>query len=87
VDQVSIEGEAKSYKRLSAEGGGVETFFCPHCGSTVYLKLSKQPALVGIAVGAIADPAFPAPIWSVWEQSKHHWIDLPGEVQHFVQGN
>ena len=87
ADQISIEGIAKPYKRTSAEGNAVETFFCSDCGSTVYLKLAKQPALVGIAVGSIGDPTFPAPAWSVWEQSKHHWIDLPGEIEHFVQGN
>ena len=86
-DQVGIAGEAKPYKRVSALGNAVETFFCPNCGSTVFLKLAKQPALVGVAVGAIADPGSPAPMWSVWEQSKHHWIDIPGDVKHFLQGD
>lgn len=86
VDQVFIAGEAKAYERVSAVGNKVETFFCPVCGSTVYLKFAKQPALLGVAVGSIADPAFSAPSWSVWEQSKHHWIDIPGDVQHFPQG-
>jgi hypothetical protein len=86
-DQVSIEGGAKTYRRVSAEGSVVETFFCPNCGSTVFLKLAKQPTLVGVAVGAIADPDSPAPMWSVWEQSKHHWVDIPGNVQHFLQGD
>lgn len=86
-NQISIEGQAKPYKRVSAAGNAVETFFCPSCGSTVFLKLAKQPAFVGVAVGAIADPASPAPIWSVWEQSKHHWIDIQGDVQHFLQGD
>jgi hypothetical protein len=86
-DQVVIEGDTKSYKRTSAEGNAVETFFCPICGSTVYLKLGKQPDLIGIAVGAIADPALRAPVWSVWEQSKHHWIAMPENVQHFEHGD
>lgn len=86
-DQINIEGEAKRYNRSSAIGNVVETFFCPECGSTVYLKLAKQPSLVGVAVGAIADPTFAAPKWSVWEQSKHHWIELPGNVQRFPQGD
>jgi hypothetical protein len=87
VDQVSIAGEAKTYERVSVAGNKVETSFCPVCGSTVYLKLAKQPSLLGVALGAIADPAFPASSWSVWEQSKHHWIDMPVEVQHFPQGD
>jgi hypothetical protein len=86
VDQVSIAGEAKAYERVSDVGNKVETFFCPVCDSTVYLKLAKQPALLGVALGSIADPTLSAPSWSVWKQSKHHWIDIPGEVQHIPQG-
>jgi hypothetical protein len=86
-DQVHVDGEAKAYKRISAEGNTVETGFCPVCGSTVYLYLGKQPELIGIAVGAIADPALRAPTWSVWEESKHHWVAMPENMQHFEQGN
>jgi hypothetical protein len=87
ADQITVDGEAKTYSRESAEGNEVETFFCPVCGSTVYLKLAKQPGLVGVALGAIADPAFAAPAWSVWEQSRHHGIDMPTGMPHFLQGN
>ncbi|WP_217622000.1 GFA family protein, partial [Streptomyces lunaelactis] len=83
VDHVSIVGEAKAYERVSAVGNKVETFFCPVCGSTVYLKLAKQSALRGVALGSIADPPFSAPSWSVWEQSKSHWIHISVEVQRF----
>jgi hypothetical protein len=86
-DQVRIDGEAKAYKRVSDEGNDVETFFCPNCGSTVFLRLAKQPDLVGVAIGAIADPASAPPKWSVWEQSRHPWIDIAGDVRHFPQGD
>ena len=86
-DQISIRGEAKPYRRASANGNAFDTFFCPNCGSTVYVKLAKQPELLGIAVGTIGNRAFPAPTWSVWEQSKHHWVELPDDVKHFAQGN
>jgi len=87
LEQIKIKGEAKSYERSSAEGNAVETFFCQTCGSTVYIKLEKKPALVGVSVGAIADPAFQAPTWSVWEQSKHRWLEMPGNMQHFERGD
>jgi len=87
LEQVGIEGEARSYVRLSAGGQAFETFFCETCGSTVYARLEKQPTLVGVAVGAIAEPSFPAPTWSVWEQSRHDWVGLPESVQHFARGD
>ncbi|MET0268969.1 MAG: GFA family protein [Sphingomonas sp.] len=86
-DRIVIGGEARPYRRTSAGGDAVETFFCPNCGSTVYVKLAKQPGLVGIAVGAIADPAHPPPAWSVWEESRHHWMHVSCDVRRFPRGD
>lgn len=86
TDQVSVSGDARRYERPTDEGNTFETFFCPDCGSTVYAKAGKHPTLTLVAVGAIADPAFPAPVRSVWEEAKHHWISIPGDVQHHWKG-
>ena len=32
---------------------------------------------VAVAVGAFADPGFPAPRISVYEERKHGWVTLP----------
>ena len=45
--------------------------FCPNCGSSVYWSADIRPDQYGIAVGAFADPNFPLPAFSVWEESKH----------------
>ncbi len=86
ADQVSVGGEAKRFERPTDAGNRFETFFCPNCGSSVYAKAGKHPAMIGIAVGAIADADFPAPVRSVWEQSMHRWVSIPGDVQHFPKG-
>jgi hypothetical protein len=83
ADQVSIAGEAKGYERTSDLGNSFKSFFCPACGSSVYMASARHPSMIGVAVGAIADPGFQAPVRSVWEQSMHHWVTIPGEVQHF----
>jgi len=79
-------GEAKSFRRPTDSGGTFETFFCPECGSTVYAKASKHPDMIGVAVGAIGDPAFQSPARSVWETSMHKWIQMPDNIEHFLQG-
>jgi hypothetical protein len=86
VDQVMIGGEATRFERMTDEGNRFETFFCPVCGSTVYAKAGKHPAMIGVAVGAIADPEFQAPVRSVWEQSMHKWVSMPDGVAHFPKG-
>ena len=86
AEQLAITGEAARFERRTDEGNLFETFFCRTCGSTVYAKTSKHPTLIGVAFGAIADPNFQAPARSVWEQSMHHWVKMPGEVEHFSKG-
>jgi hypothetical protein len=45
--------------------------FCSECGSTVFWELERMPQLIGVGVGAFADPAFPPPERSVFTTYKH----------------
>jgi hypothetical protein len=38
--------------------------------------------VIGIALGAFADPSFPAPTVSIWEQTRHPWVDFTLELDH-----
>lgn len=82
---VTISGTSKEFTHAAASGGKIHNFFCPQCGSTVYWKLSSLPALIAVAVGAMAEPKYPAPVISVFEQSKHDWVQIDGAVEHFRQ--
>jgi hypothetical protein len=44
-----------------------------------------MPDLIGVAVGAFADPEFPMPDQAVWAEEQHHWLSLPDEVQQHAQ--
>jgi N-methylhydantoinase B/oxoprolinase/acetone carboxylase alpha subunit len=44
-------------------------------------------ALIGVAVGALVDPKYPAPVRSVFELSKHIWVQIDGAVEHFQQSS
>jgi hypothetical protein len=72
-----LQGDTKTFVRAGASGKRVSFHFCPDCGSTVFWEPERAPQLVGVAVGAFADPAFPQPAQSVWTDRKHRWIDLP----------
>jgi hypothetical protein len=78
--QVRISGRSTAWTRRADSGNALTFHFCPVCGSTVYWTNSGFPDLVVVAVGAFADPAFPAPQIAVWEQCRHPWVDLPPEV-------
>ena len=81
-----IEGESRIYVRTAESGKAIHFHFCPTCGSNVYWEQERFPDLIGIAVGAFADPDFPKPTFSVWEESRHDWVGLPDGLERFTQG-
>ena len=85
-EAVTVSGEAREYRRGSYSGTALTNGFCPHCGSSVYLLLEKAPTLIGVPVGAFADPAFPAPVRAVWEQHRHPWVRSPDGTPTFARG-
>lgn len=40
-------------------------------------EADRLPELVGVAVGAFAEPAFSMPEQAVWDQDKHQWLTFP----------
>jgi hypothetical protein len=79
-ERVSIEGLHTAYERVADSGNRVTTHFCPDCGSTVFWELEVAPDLIAVAVGAFADPGFPDPKHSVFENMRHRWALHPGEL-------
>jgi hypothetical protein len=41
----------------------------------------KLVELVAVPVGAFADPSFPPPSFSVWEEPKHAWVTMPPDAE------
>ncbi len=76
-------GTSLQFKRGSASGYTVTFHFCGRCGSNVYWEPARMADLIGVAVGAFADPGFPRPAQSVWTKDKHDWIGLPAAVVAF----
>lgn len=81
-DQLQFEGETRTYERTGDSGGIVTFRFCPTCGSTVWWTIPGLEG-VGIAVGAFADPTFPGPIRTVYEDRAHAWVELHGIVERY----
>ena len=40
-----------------------------------YWETDAIPGHITVAVGAFADPVFPAPTYSGWEAQRHRWVD------------
>jgi len=84
-EHVNTEGPSKIYVRDGQEGRKLRLHFCPDCGTTVYWDLDVRPDLIGVALGAFADPSFPRPTRSIWEATRHPWVAFNHELEHFQQ--
>jgi hypothetical protein len=86
-DQVEIEGRSETFVKVADSGNRATFHFCPECGSDVYYEIDgkfddKFNDLVAIPVGAFDDPYFASPAYSVWEERKHDWVEISGDVEH-----
>ena len=86
LSQVHFEGDSNVFVRKGASSAEIHFHFCPRRGSNVYWQGDRAPQWCAIAVGSFADPHFPPPTASVWEESKHPWVQLPDDTTHFAQG-
>ena len=82
-DAVTITGESRTHVRVATSGNTIDFSFCPECGSTVHYAMRSDPNVIAIAIGAFADPTFPAPTFSVYEDRQHPWVRLEGEMEHW----
>ena len=82
-DSVDIRGDSTAYVRVSDDGNEVTFRFCPVCGATLAYVMQGLEEFIAIPVGAFADPQFPAPFVSVYEERRHAWVGLPDDIEHF----
>lgn len=74
----TVTGTATEYLFTGDQGGKFLFRFCPTCGSTVFhTEVGVEQDFVHVAVGAFADPSFPAPQDSVYTCRRHAWVQLP----------
>ena len=67
-EDVEVEGRYSDYVRTNDDGEERTFHFCPDCGSTVFYQ--TDPALIAVRIGNFADPSFPPPRISVWEEDQ-----------------
>lgn len=83
--QVALAGEFRTWSQQGDSGARARFRFCPVCGATLVYASEGMPGLTAVAVGAFADPGFPAPQYSVWEDRKHGWVTASADgMEHFA---
>lgn len=81
---VTVQGNSKVYVRVGDEGTRCSFRFCPECGATVYYTAEGLEGFVAVPVGAFADPSFPGPAISVYDERMHPWVTMPANIEHMA---
>lgn len=82
-ERVTITGDYCEWVKAGDSGSTATFRFCPECGATVCYDNDSMPGVTAVAVGAFADPTFPPPSHSVYEERKHGWVAIEGrDVEH-----
>jgi hypothetical protein len=50
----------------------------------VHYAIDGIEGAIAIPIGAFAEPEFPAPTFSVYEERKHSWVTLPENIEHMA---
>ena len=82
ADQVTLAGQASQWSRTGDSGATATFRFCPTCGATLWWDFDAVPGVIAIPLGAFADPTFPAPRFSVYEEFRHPWTGMPEGAEH-----
>lgn len=80
AERVRMEGRFTEYLRVSDDGDERLFRFCPECGSTVFYTYPGADDVIAVPVGAFADPSFPPPVRSIYDNRRHPWVRLPDGI-------
>ena len=82
-ERVELAGESRFWSRVGDSGQRATYRFCATCGANVAYVNVGMPGVTAIPIGAFADPGFPPPKFSVYEERKHPWVAVLGDdVEH-----
>jgi hypothetical protein len=82
---VAITGTSKEWVKISDEGNTASFHFCPECGTTVWYHALPDRALFAVPIGTFADPTFPPPEYSVYEDRQLSWVAILGDgIEHYA---
>lgn len=70
---VTITGEAKTWRAKGDSGTDKVHAFCPHCGTPVYLTFAAAPQAIAVHAGSLDDPSLFSPQVVTYGMRAHTW--------------
>ena len=75
---MTITGRTSEWSCVAESGNRATFLFCPDCGSTIAFCGDGVPGTLAVPIGAFADPDFPTPAFSIYENRRHSWVRIEG---------
>jgi hypothetical protein len=76
---VKVDGEAKAWDMVADSGNAKTRYFCPACGSPVYMTFSAMPQFFTIRAASLDEPGRYQPQMVTYRARGHAWDKLdPG---------
>jgi hypothetical protein len=75
-----VVGSATQFVRTGDQGSRFTFSFCPTCGTNLFHQEDGETDSIAVAVGAFADPDFPAPEIATYDIRRHPWVMLAPEI-------
>jgi len=84
-DGVKVTGAAKGWD-IVADSGNVKTsFFCPTCGSSLYITFKAMPQFMAVHAASLDDPSRFKPQAVTYGSRAHDWDPLDPKLQVFAK--
>ena len=71
-----VEGSLHSYIVTGDSGKPVTRWFCPACGSGIYLESQADPGFIFLKVGTLDDATWITPEMHIYTAAKQPWVEI-----------
>jgi len=83
--EVTLSGEARTWRVAGDSGNAKEHAFCPTCGTPVYLTFAAAPDLVAVHAASLDDPGQFKPQVVTYAMRGHAWDTLDPALPTFAR--
>ena len=79
----TLEGELKLYVGEADSGNKTRRWFCPTCGTGIYVEVAARPDAVALRAGTLDDASWFKPRVNLWTDSKQDWVPIDPKCKNF----
>jgi hypothetical protein len=81
TDDVRFEGELAANTYRADSGNTISQWFCPACGTPVYVESSARPHIRSVRIGVIDQPHDLAPRMAIWTEMAPPWAVIDPSLE------